>query len=97
MKFRITKIQGIDFLLELIAVVLGITIAFTVDQWQETKSDRNLELKWLHSIKSDIQGTSPELLKLRDKDSIQNKSVKQFMHLLDTSSKDKVTVSKEIY
>ena len=41
--------------IELIVVIIGITIAFTLEGWSASKKERRLEANYINSIKSDLQ------------------------------------------
>ena len=48
------KISWRNHLIELIVVIVGITIAFTLDGWSEERDERALEVEYLNSLKSDL-------------------------------------------
>jgi hypothetical protein len=50
-----SRISWHKYILELLVVFLGITLAFMMDSWKETRKDVELEQKYLHSFQSDLQ------------------------------------------
>lgn len=48
------KIDWSDFLLEIVSVFIGITIAFAVDNWKEEKNNKKIEKAYLTGISEDI-------------------------------------------
>lgn len=49
-----TKINWKNHFVELVVVVIGITIAFMLENWQQDNADKELEQKYLNSLKSDL-------------------------------------------
>ena len=49
-----TKINWTSHFIELLVVVIGITIAFMLENWRQDKSNKDLEQKYLNSLKSDL-------------------------------------------
>ena len=54
MKLKL-KIDWSDFLLEIVSVFIGISIAFAVDNWREEKSNTKIEQGYLVGISNDIE------------------------------------------
>ena len=47
---------------EIVLVVIGILIALSINNWNETKKTRGIELKLLHELKDDLKETKEDLL-----------------------------------
>lgn len=48
------KINWTNHILELVVVVIGITIAFMLENWRQQSANSELEQKYLNSLKSDL-------------------------------------------
>jgi hypothetical protein len=55
MKAIKSKIGWANFLLEIVSVFIGITIAFGLDNWKESKKSREAEIKTLIELRSGLQ------------------------------------------
>lgn len=63
MKFRLfNKVHWWDKLLDVLVVVLGITIAFWLNNWQESRKNRASEQKYLVALQNDLSKDSVSLL-----------------------------------
>ena len=49
-----TKINWANHFVELIVVIIGITIAFMLENWRQENANHDLEQKYLNSLKSDL-------------------------------------------
>ena len=49
-----TKINWENHFVELIVVIIGITIAFMLENWRQENANHDLEQKYLNSLKSDL-------------------------------------------
>lgn len=49
-----TKINWKNHFVELVVVIIGITIAFMLENWRQENANQNLEQKYLNSLKSDL-------------------------------------------
>ncbi|MFY0592156.1 DUF6090 family protein [Roseivirga sp.] len=52
--------------IELIVVIIGISIAFTLEGWSDSKKERRLEKNYLNSIKSDLEKDKADLKVIYD-------------------------------
>ncbi|MDN5204179.1 DUF6090 family protein [Fulvivirgaceae bacterium BMA10] len=55
-----------NHLIELFVVIVGITIAFSLNSWKESRKEQKLEKKYIQSFISDIDRDAEELARLRD-------------------------------
>lgn len=49
-----TKINWANHFVELVVVIIGITIAFMLENWRQENANHDLEQKYLNSLKSDL-------------------------------------------
>src|SRR5690349_3563742 len=59
-KDKVLQVTG-ELLFEIIAVVIGISIAFFFEEWKEERKDRKEEAQLLNSLRSDIVNDSTTL------------------------------------
>ena len=52
--------------IELLVVIIGISIAFALDGWSERKKDKQLEINYLNSLKSDLSRDRQDMLNVID-------------------------------
>jgi len=50
-----SKINWINHLIELLVVIIGISIAFSLNNWRERAKTSNLEIKYLKSFQNDLK------------------------------------------
>lgn len=56
-----TKTNWKNHFIELIVVVIGITIAFMMENWRQEEASREIEQKYLQSFRDDLQGDANTL------------------------------------
>ena len=61
-----SKINWSNHFIELLVVVIGISIAFAMENWAEKRRNRNIEVNYLTSLKEDISNDKFELLQIVD-------------------------------
>lgn len=55
------KIAWVNHLIELVVVIIGVTIAFSLNNWNESRKTRSLETKYLQSMRTELE-TDIELM-----------------------------------
>ncbi|MDN5204846.1 hypothetical protein QQ008_25875 [Fulvivirgaceae bacterium BMA10] len=55
MKIFGNKINWLSHFIELVVVIIGITVAFTINKWSESRGEKELEVSILKSLQSELQ------------------------------------------
>jgi hypothetical protein len=80
------KINWLDHLVNLIVVVTGITLAFTLNSWKDNKQRDKIESDYLSSLIKDLDLDIIELDTLIDQDKIQLITLGYFFKINETST-----------
>jgi len=64
MKIFRKKVNWSDFVLEVLTIIIGISIAFAVENWKENREERALELNLLLELEHDLSATKKKLYSL---------------------------------
>lgn len=96
MKLFKKRIDWSDFILEILTIIIGISIAFGVENWRQEKEDKELELKWLTELKNDLIDNKDKLEHLMDVDSAKIAGIKTFIYKIYESDSDQVHISSGV-
>jgi hypothetical protein len=94
------EIKWLNLLLELIVVIFGVTIAFSLDNWKESRKAGNAERQYLLSFKSDLEKDIFVLDSLTDTLSIQKNNCEQLIQCIyrnDFSNKNLLQYSISLF
>jgi hypothetical protein len=95
---RLTNnINWSDFILKVITIVLGICIAFGLENWNESRKNANEETKILSSLAADIVETQNEINYRTKDDSLGLVSIENLLILFDTMKSDNTVVLTRDY
>ncbi len=97
MKLRRPNLTTTDFILEILIIVIGISIAFWVDNWKEQRAMQKQEVEILNGLLSDLEQTDEEILRRSGEDSVDIRSITKFINLVDTLTATKINVNSEEY
>jgi len=55
------KLKWAEYLLEILVIIIGILLAFMLNDWNDSRKQKMLEIELLHTIKSDLESALEEL------------------------------------
>tara|TARA_A100000171_G_C2137011_1_gene151133 strand:- start:4179 stop:4865 length:687 start_codon:yes stop_codon:yes gene_type:complete len=70
-----SKINWRNHFIELLVVVIGITIAFGMENWAEKRRDRETQVNYLTSLRDDITNDNTELNHILDSSNVLNGNI----------------------
>ena len=71
---------------EIILVVIGILIALSINNWNETRKIRNTEQQYLHTLKEEFSFNKVELEKIMNRNSINAENAIKFINIMGPES-----------
>ncbi|OEK04793.1 DUF6090 family protein [Roseivirga misakiensis] len=80
------KISWKQHFIELIVVIIGISIAFTLEGWSDSKKERKLEQNYLNSIKSDLEKDRTDLQLIYDSTNTVLRYVGEVFYFIGTNA-----------
>ncbi|WP_323756594.1 DUF6090 family protein [Roseivirga sp.] len=80
-----SKINWLNHFIELLVVVIGISIAFGMENWAEKRRDREAQINYLTSLKDDITNDNTELNRILDSSQVLNGNIDFLMRYVYAS------------
>ncbi|KOF02065.1 hypothetical protein OB69_13595 [Roseivirga seohaensis subsp. aquiponti] len=80
-----SKINWRNHFIELLVVVIGITIAFAMENWAEKRRDRESQINYLTSLRDDITNDNIELKHIMDSSKVLNRNIDFLMRYVYAS------------
>jgi flagellar biosynthesis regulator FlaF len=82
---------------EIILVVIGILIALQINNWNEERKDRMVEIKYLKNLKHDLQNDSVALVNIRENRINTIKAVKSLLNIAASKEIESVFEVDSLY
>lgn len=79
-KGRGPKINWKNHFIELLVVIIGISIAFSLNNWKESSKDKKPEKRYLQNLLSGLERYTKQLTRLRDTSAYVLKMNKGFLN-----------------
>lgn len=80
-----TKIQWRTHFIELLVVIIGISIAFALEGWSETSKNRQLEVNYLESLKTDLLQDRADMQGVLDSSDVILRNIEETFEFLFTN------------
>jgi len=87
------RIDWSDFILEILSIIIGITVAFSVENWKHNNEDRELELNWMRELVEDLNDSKEKLEFLIEIDSIKLSGLDTFKYKIYERDSEYVHIS----